>query len=1115
MRRNLSTPTTARRQLLRFGFWCCLASLSPPALTAPGDSPDDRFNRVKTWQGRLEVTVHGAGSLPVLQGTATYRVERHLSYSFQLLPAFGTDAELSYTWTTCSTASSLGTITQEYSYKDSKGCELTVRKEASGVLDPVPASPLPVPGGPDCLVSGFQLQIIPIPGAPTFTSWGVSAGIKGTETTLEPCANPTEQSVEKSFLFLGTNGAPGCAGAGCLTLPSTGEHILNTWSFDEPIPDYGEGASAHYEVVLDLEACGSESELVVLLQDYDQWRPRGSTSERQEGNTIQVKAVLQGKGGCPTELRARRFYFELLEVSSEPGVCMNYPIFIPPLVPGGLPDLAFLAARNGSPWLPSGDPALVLESEEGSYTESPPAAISSFDWGGHAILRVTAELTDGRTLTGHLPGDNSASAIPIPRRKPDSRIAGVWRTATGTELLADEDDGEDLPEGDGHRGDGLTLYEEYRGFYENSNGDFIEGNPRKKDIFIVDLAGAQSGIQLYRNASGLEVHGRLLLGSLDPRRVINPNRGPALSGAVDQHGLYVVRRDLAEGVAGRAVGGPGLPRHVQRIDLGRMQSPNFVFALQAGKLELITREMNTTAHELLHASNVYHHGKTDPGRVRWETAERDGVLVFTAGGVPIDVRREMGCQERPAYLPGSPQDPLTRGVYVASPRGQHSGVEDCILRYRTATVYEDDVFERAYWIFKRPEAPGFLLCNTRAGNGINSASHCPQPRYGDAEAGCCSRQICIRDSAPHEAAAGATPCSGTGGGEVPHRLEPESEAQPILTLSIDESTQATLVRGEPALVSVELFSSRLGSATGDSSLVVSPGTPRWSEAVSIRRGSGEGGPARTWTLTPAGHSAAEVTLDERSSVIAGWWIPPDVSAALEPGVYRLEAELDTTSATVGWRGIARSLPVTLLVLEPSPPGQGEPEARSVLAWTLFLTWEGRPLEALTLLDELLASRPALTAAHWYRAQILEETGDLLGALDSYDKALRSAEVAATEDDEPAELILGELASLASRIRSGETAPLFRRADTNEDRQVDIADAVHLLQGLFLGGELPACLDAADSNDDGRVDISDAVAILHVLFLGDGEIPAPGRISCGIDPTSDALDCRTQGSCPSS
>ncbi len=88
------------------------------------------------------------------------------------------------------------------------------------------------------------------------------------------------------------------------------------------------------------------------------------------------------------------------------------------------------------------------------------------------------------------------------------------------------------------------------------------------------------------------------------------------------------------------------------------------------------------------------------------------------------------------------------------------------------------------------------------------------------------------------------------------------------------------------------------------------------------------------------------------------------------------------------------------------------------------------------------------------------------------------------------------------------APRFLRGNANQDRSVDIADAVFIIQWLFLAGSDPACLDAANSNGDSSLNIADAIYELNHLFLGGPPIPAPYP-ACGIGaPTfgCDATSC---------
>ena len=83
---------------------------------------------------------------------------------------------------------------------------------------------------------------------------------------------------------------------------------------------------------------------------------------------------------------------------------------------------------------------------------------------------------------------------------------------------------------------------------------------------------------------------------------------------------------------------------------------------------------------------------------------------------------------------------------------------------------------------------------------------------------------------------------------------------------------------------------------------------------------------------------------------------------------------------------------------------------------------------------------------------------------------------------------------------------FLRADANTDGTVDLSDAVYTFGWLFLGADMPECLDSVDSNDDGAINITDGIYTLSFLFTGGESIPAPGFSRCDHDPTDDQLHC---------
>jgi hypothetical protein len=63
-----------------------------------------------------------------------------------------------------------------------------------------------------------------------------------------------------------------------------------------------------------------------------------------------------------------------------------------------------------------------------------------------------------------------------------------------------------------------------------------------------------------------------------------------------------------------------------------------------------------------------------------------------------------------------------------------------------------------------------------------------------------------------------------------------------------------------------------------------------------------------------------------------------------------------------------------------------------------------------------------------------------------------------------------------------------RGDANGDDAIDLADAVYLVNYLFIGGPAPEPIEAGDANCSGGVDLADAVYIVNWLFIGG---PPPG------------------------
>lgn len=474
----------------------------------------------------------------------------------------------------------------------------------------------------------------------------------------------------------------------------------------------------------------SEDEVVVTIAGYDTWRPEAGPNGGK-GNVIQLQAKLQKKGGGAPSMQALQFEWEFPNVSREPGFALNAPL---PLAPSDRwPDLRFEVAEN-----------LVVTNEDftrarsvSSPLESSTATVASWDWGGFGEVRVQAVMPDGRRIIGYLEADPGQKDIRLPKRAPGDHIAEIWRKEKKVTGISDWADDDSLPAGDGNRGDGLTLYEEYRGFIENEK--HIEGDPDRKDYFVLNKAGGSylPGILLFRAESDLAVHYEFAPHEFPDSRVINGNHaeGPH---RVDQHGVIIlaVSPDQTYAIANSVNYRPSTPRDITSVEVPRIvdgvTKPGYRKVLLAG-----------LAHELLHACNVYHHGEDDV-EVNWrykpgtdDFIERN---LSTGAEKEIRILRENGSR----FAPVIPETGIN--LWMGVKGGQHSGHDGCLMRYQLSGAYAsttDDALR-----YKVRESVGLQACSTSVGAGVNHFARDPQSRYGDTSAGRgdCMHQILVNDA---------------------------------------------------------------------------------------------------------------------------------------------------------------------------------------------------------------------------------------------------------------------------------------------------------------------------------------------------------------------------------
>ncbi|MBK9516341.1 MAG: hypothetical protein IPO09_03105 [Anaeromyxobacter sp.] len=490
-------------------------------------------------------------------------------------------------------------------------------------------------------------------------------------------------------------------------------------------------------------------EVLVEAEGYADWRPRGDlATPAQPAAHLTVSARVQASGdGEARSDRKVRLTFTLKGVSSQKGVCNNGPAERADTSA----DLRLLPARN---------PGLEVLDETTARTRElvaeARATVSSFDYGAWGRLVVTAVDSKGRPVPVTVKGREGkvGAALPIPKDDDENRVADAWQERHGLMGRPGADDEDDRPQGNGFAGDGLTLYEEYRGF--QVKGAWRETDPRKKDLFVCDETEfAGPGIGLFEVATGLAVH-QVTCPELGQDRVVNRHfsEGPHV---VDQHGLRIVPGPKGSdpiNVGDVAIGPPRTSHHIQLPKGGAGASPSATAAQDWA---------SDVAHELGHGTGLTHHGEGNRRAVvlRWVDGPDGGKALYRVEvdeetRQPIEQGRFITLLDEATGRRLGPDDPPPEGskalakgrliIWELGKQGQASGVDTCLMRYADRGLFVSSRLPDTDYV---PDPSGWRartrLCSGAAGTGVNAPDHLPEPRYGDAVSGNCQGKLVVND----------------------------------------------------------------------------------------------------------------------------------------------------------------------------------------------------------------------------------------------------------------------------------------------------------------------------------------------------------------------------------
>ncbi len=268
-----------------------------------------------------------------------------------------------------------------------------------------------------------------------------------------------------------------------------------------------------------------------------EWLPDGNPSD--EASSLEITARIEG-GPQATE---GKFRFTLYEVTREPGYALNAGE-----KDDTSPDLEFEASQPGfTEPVPTGtSEAWKIETTE--LVSESTVMIRASDYGAWAKLRCEVNI-DGTVHDCQT--ERGEDYITIPHDTDEDHIADFWEDEYG---VRDQDETADLdskPENQNDNGDGISLYEEYRGFVD-IDGEHQRLHPDIKTLFVRDQDNLVAN-STFEIVSGLSVFFLGEIGWTGPndgyypvdlkKRVVNFNTS-GYGHEIDQHALHVLQDQL-------------------------------------------------------------------------------------------------------------------------------------------------------------------------------------------------------------------------------------------------------------------------------------------------------------------------------------------------------------------------------------------------------------------------------------------------------------------------------------------------------------------------------------------------------------------------------------------